>query len=424
VVGEGAAVNAPRRWLPVGLASLAAALCACGEAAPPRRIVLIVIDTLRRDHVSAYGDRAATPHIDALAARGRALDAYASFHQTTMSMGALFTGRTPSLSSDDPARPLAFEPAAWCGMGRFVAELRPGECIPPTLPTLGEAMRARGYRSVGVVANALLFRPAGFDRGFERWVEVGDPEAKRPRQAARTRTWEHVNRAVREALAGVGDEPLFLYVHYLDVHDFGALRLDYAGAVAQVDAGVGDLLALLEEKGLLADAAIALVSDHGEALGETHLLQSLPSHFGNPSFRSVIEVPFILVGAPDLPLPRFLRSTDIHDALLQLAGAPPPRAGQLAEDELLLTELQFLTYQRGRFKSFWRRGADAAGLALVDLEADPGETRDVAAQHREVAEAHRRRMQALSRELAAPQLESAPADAALQDRLRALGYIE
>ena len=68
------------------------------EPAPPERIFLFVVDTLRRDHVSAYGARASTPNMDALAARGVRIDnAFAAYHQTTMSMAALFTGRTPAL---------------------------------------------------------------------------------------------------------------------------------------------------------------------------------------------------------------------------------------------------------------------------------------------------------------------------------------
>ena len=66
----------------------------------PERIVLIVIDTLRRDALSCYGGSTPTPNIDGLAAQGQLFsNALGSFHQTTMSMGAMFTGRTPSLES-------------------------------------------------------------------------------------------------------------------------------------------------------------------------------------------------------------------------------------------------------------------------------------------------------------------------------------
>ena len=74
------------------------------QSADWKHIFLIVVDTLRRDHVSLYGDALRTPNMERLAAEGQVFDAAtASFHQTTMSMAALFTGRTPSLEKSlDP----------------------------------------------------------------------------------------------------------------------------------------------------------------------------------------------------------------------------------------------------------------------------------------------------------------------------------
>ena len=74
----------------------------CETALRPQRVILIVIDTLRSDHVSCYGSASATPAIDAIAARGqRFTRATSSFHQTSMSMGAMFTGRTPSIETGE-----------------------------------------------------------------------------------------------------------------------------------------------------------------------------------------------------------------------------------------------------------------------------------------------------------------------------------
>ena len=78
------------------------------------------MDTLRKDHVSAYGTRVSTPNIDALAARGVRIDsAVSAFHQTTMSMGALFTGRTPALETGDARRSAKWTGGTWCGLSRF-----------------------------------------------------------------------------------------------------------------------------------------------------------------------------------------------------------------------------------------------------------------------------------------------------------------
>jgi len=101
----------------------------------------------------------------------------------------------------------------------------------------------------------------------------------------------------------------------------------------------------------------------------------------------------------------------------------PERSPQeLESGELFLTERVFRTYRRDRWKSMWNR-VDGIGH-LFDLAEDPGETRDVAADHPEELDAHRRRIDELSRSIAAAPREArnlAPED---RQRLRALGYLE
>lgn len=92
------------------LTLVAGLMLACGgvetpDRGTPERIVLIVVDTLRRDHVGVYGAERPTPNFDRIAASGTVFrNAFSSFHATSMSMGALFTGRTPSLESESLVR--------------------------------------------------------------------------------------------------------------------------------------------------------------------------------------------------------------------------------------------------------------------------------------------------------------------------------
>jgi arylsulfatase A-like enzyme len=232
-----------------------------------------------------------------------------------------------------------------------------------------------------------------------------------------------VNEAVREVLRDLPAVPLFLYAHYLDVHDWRHRDMSYREAVEEIDRGIGDLLAILDELGLLESAAVVLTSDHGELIDAEHVVKSLPSHAGNPSFRDVVDIPLVVVGALGVEIPDFARSEDLHHVLLALAGAPPTPSRDLAPNELLLTELAYRTYQNGRFKSLWRRGGR---FRLLDLESDPGEMTDVAALHPEVADTHRRRAEELSHSLAAPSQRVLPTTPSEQwlDRLRALGYLE
>jgi hypothetical protein len=419
--------HAPLRRLLPALVALALCGAGCGaDRGPPETIVLIVVDTLRRDHLSVYGGAVPTPHIDALAARGEALDANASFHQTTMSMGALFTGRTPSMESGEIQRSLMWRPNSWCGMARFMDKPEPGACLPQSLPTLGERMSDAGYTTLGVVANPLLFGDAGFARGFDHWVEVGPPRRLRgdPVEGARRRKAALVNAAVGKALAQTAHGRLFLYVHYMDVHDWNLLGLEYAESVAAMDAGIGALLELLQRAGRLDAAAIVFTADHGESLGEPLFVKPAPKHGGNPSTWTVLDVPLIVAGRDAQWLPPFVRTQDLYPFLVRLAGgAVAAHPVGVEPDELLVTERLFLTYRRGRYKSSWSRAADGS-FYLVDLESDPNETRDVAASHPAVVERQRARMEALSGALAAPDAEVDALPDELIKRLRSLGYMQ
>jgi arylsulfatase A-like enzyme len=401
-------------------------LAGCAPEHDRPDVVLIVVDTLRRDHLSPYGSERPTPNVERLADRGQVFtNVHASYHQTTMSMGALFTGRTPSLESEDPASPLPWTGRNWCGMSRFRAGLE-DTCIPQALATLAERLREAGYWTLGIATNRLLWEPAGYAQGFDRWIELGARQADLPRPILSA---THSGRRVHEALEAASRDlpvgPLFLYVHYMDVHDWQVNFESYAEAVAHVDTELGMLLDLLEERGLLEDAVVFLTSDHGEILDEEHEGYLSEGHIGNPSFQPVLEIPLIVAPARFENVDRFLRSEDIPGLIAQAAGigwAPDP-SPVLHPDELFVSERAFLTYRKGRFKSsFHRKKLDK--WALYDLETDPGEKKNLIQGERDVALEHLERVAALARGLAVER--SGPDEMSEEDasRLRALGYLE
>ncbi len=424
----------------VGLA-LAAAVAGCGGGRPDT-IVLIVVDTLRRDHVSSYGgSAAATPNIDALAAAGRRLDhMMASFHQTSMSMAALFTGRTPSIESEDPARPLAWTGTSWCGLERLARDAN-DTCLPVAVPTLADRLRAAGYYSIGVVSNDLLFNPSGYSRGFDDWVQVnqsdippelrGPPPPERLKGARARRAWtgahgragKHVNHKVAAALDRRRPGPLFLYVHFMDAHDYDELGRSYADSVRVADTQVGALMETLRAKGIdPRRMQVVLTADHGERLAETYPLAGLPKHMGNPSWQPVLSVPLIVSpGARGLPQGQ-LRTEDVFDLVLGLAGLRSERPRDLGPDEVLLTELYYLTYRRGRWKSTQSR--DGRAMLLFDLETDAGEQTDVSAAHPDVLSAHRARVASLTRSLGVRPVRDRQLTQEDAERLRSLGYLQ
>jgi arylsulfatase A-like enzyme len=392
--------------------------------------VLIVVDTLRRDHVAAFGGATPTPRIDALAERGQAYsEVRAAFHQTTMSMGSLFTGRTPSLESGDPARSLRWNGRTWCGMARFAQPDETSGCLPAALPTLGERMQEAGYWTIGIPSNQFLFGDAGFSRGFDDWSEVGmaKPMARIPLAARRglaaQRSAQVVLDAVDAALERRRDDRFFLYVHFMDVHDFQFRGLRYADTVAEIDRTVGALLDRLDRDGLLEGATVIFTSDHGERLGEPHTPRGLPGHNGNPSFEEMLEIPLIVAPPVEGQPGRVRRTQDVHDLLARIAGLPAASAGELEEDELYLSEVDFRTYVEGAWKSALRRQDDQ--VFLYDLAEDPNERRNAAEAHPDVVARHRERVQELSRALAveSPQLDRGITEEERRT-LEALGYVE
>lgn len=423
---------------PALIALLATALavplaCSPWGPEPPERLILIVIDTLRRDHLGVYGASVPTPHIDALAARGQHFtNAVASFHQTTMSMGALFTGRTPSFEAGE-ARVLAWNGDNWCGLVRLAPTPGTDPCVPPGVPTLAEALRDAGYWTIGVASNQFLYEPSGFSRGFDDWVQVDDRppvagRASRRRLASphESRTWHSVNRASVTALNRRPRDRFFLYVHYVDVHDYFFQKITYAEAVQEMDKGVGRLLAQLESVKLLEDSVVVLVSDHGEQLGEMHEFPGERpksfGHYGNPSFQEQLRIPLIVAPARFERPDRFLRSQDIFHLLLEIGGVKREISRDTEPDELFVGEARYRTYRRGRWKSFLRR-ADGWHF-LYDLETDPLERSDVAAKFPEVTAAHALRIEQITRSLLArgvPQRELSESE---RERLRALGYLD
>src|SRR5262245_39170425 len=129
---------------------------AAPDAAPPRTapvsgrrpsVVLYLIDTLRADHLGAYGyPRPTSPRIDAFARDATLFrNAFAQSSWTKPAVASLFTGLLPQTHRINP------RPAA----------------LPEALPSLPEILRDRGYATFGVVANGNVSSAFGFARGFD-----------------------------------------------------------------------------------------------------------------------------------------------------------------------------------------------------------------------------------------------------------------
>jgi arylsulfatase A-like enzyme len=399
--------------------------CAPAPSGPPN-IVLVLVDTLRRDHLSVYGADVATPTLQALADRGQVFTrVQASYHQTTMSMGALFTGRTPSLESGDLAEPLRWEGHQWCGMRRF-AQGPDDSCVPQGMTTLAEALHDAGYWTAGVVGNRLLFRPAGYDQGFDSWSEVSAGRADLPTsQLAAARSAPHINDRLKEVLESrPTDRPAFVYVHFLDAHDYQARSEEYSQAIERFDREFARTLQILDDAGLGDDSVLFFLSDHGESLGEVHLGKAFHNHFGNPSYQAVLDIPLIVVPPLVADPSAWIRTIDVNGLIRGVAGLPTEAEDEaVSPDELFVSERDYVTYRKGRYKtSFHRR--KMGKWQLYDLESDPGETTNIISVEKEIGLAHLARVQQIAERVAATDRGSEELSEEDAEALRALGYLK
>jgi arylsulfatase A-like enzyme len=435
-----------------------------------KNIVLVIVDSLRADHLGCYGnDRVRTPCIDALAAEGTCFTrAFPSAMPTLPARRSIMTGR--------PIFPfVGWEP--WDGLGHTPgwAPIMPGQ------PTLATELRRRGYWTGYVTDNPFLaYAPPleSFRRSFHEFLTLSGqgrvsvpagalaavseeqaratlPEAFQDRrhvdamrrhmaangvsgdtidesQVATARVFNTGRRLLRSALSRrpfllVVDsfdphEPWVVPQRYLDLYrspddvapalgdteylppselsprDLERMRATYAASVTMVDHWLDRLLDALRALRLADSTVIMLVSDHGFLLGEHDWVGKSAWHL-HPE---LIRVPLI-VRDPDgrgrgTTSRRFASTHDVAPTLLSLAGVrrstafegldlTPAMGGEPACD---YRPLAFGGYSNHFFARDDRWALishnHGAGQKLFDLEADPGEERNVAAQHPDVVE--------------------------------------
>jgi arylsulfatase A-like enzyme len=398
-----------------------------GPTAGPN-LLLVVVDTLRADVVGAWGDDGGlTPNLDELARRSvRFADLTAPSSWTLPSVATLLTGQPPQVH----------------GAGRRVGDFAP-TALGDEPPTLAETLAGNGFYTAGVYNNIYMNPSFGLEQGFDEyaWVEAEDAAVvdralerleeladrrhfllvhlfgpHHPYEPPRDVCWQVAPRFAPGYEGDLGCSYERRDVPTLDGvvpprRDRRWIEALYRAEVAETDRQLGRLLAGVRELGLADDTVVAVVSDHGEAffdrLDQLSANGYVPSDHGNTLFRELLHVP-ALVHAPGLEpavSPHPAELADLYPTLLRLLGfEPPPVTGRdlLAEltagPEGRRTRLAgFLLYgpdrwsaRRGPWKLVAPAADGAAGEAtaaaqLYDLDADPGELRDVAALHPDVA---------------------------------------
>ena len=387
-------------------------------------IILISIDTLRADHLPAYGyTKVRTPNIDGLAAAGTVFErAYAHAPQTLPAHTSILSGQLP------------FEHGVRDNVGFTV---KAGQWF------VQRALQARGWPTGGFVSAYVLRAAVGLNQGFDAYDSELPP-------ASGERSIGQVQRDGEKTLAAAEQwvtarerkKPFFLFFHIYEPHKpytpppRFALYAPYDGEIALADEIVGRLLDHLRALDLYDRATIVLLSDHGEGLGD-HGEQE----HGLFLYNATIHVPLI-VKLPGRPRGRRVaapvQQIDLVPTILDLAGAPAraelrgrslrplldgtgtlPDAGIYSEAlysryHFGWSELYGLTDARYRF-------VRAPRDELYDLERDPKEAASIAAGRPQIRQAMRTALDTLVAHapLGAP---SAVTDEDRQ-RLAALGYV-
>lgn len=409
-------------------------------------VLFIVIDTLRANHLGAWGyERDTSPILDHLAANGvRFARQLAQSSWTKCSMASLWTGMNPAKT----------------GVTRFEHLLASEARMP------AEILKEAGFRTIGLFRNGWVEGYHGFDQGFDTYVRpVGRGVSRDVRRENPTikgsNTDDDAVAAAIEFLRVQGQERWFLYLHHMDVHEylydedtavFGSSYLDvYDQAILREDRVINQLLVFLSEKGFLENTLIVIASDHGEAFGE---------HRGEGHARKVYReethVPFIVSFPfrlePGVVVEHPTRNVDVWPTLFELLGLTGPGkvdgvsrvpdilAAARGEEKPARESVGFAhldqSWGRRQTKPLPTVSVVADGFRYVMAElpggtreelfhsdVDPLELADVAAEHPETLE--RLRGLAETYLAAKPSWESVPdleIDEVQLNQLRALGY--
>ncbi len=405
--------------------------CGAGGGGRPENVLLVTLDTLRADRLGSYGyPAAATPHLDALAARGLRFTRAATVAPLTLpAHSSLLTGTFP----------------AWHGVrdngGFYLGEEQ---------DTLAEVLRGAGFRTGGFVGAFVLDSRWGIAQGFDRFFDdfdLTDFDQAPGMDAIQRPGAEVVEKAVAW-LAEEREKPFFTWVHLYDPHapyeapepyrsrfpstPSGA----YDAEIAATDALVGRLLAALEEDGRLDETLVVVLADHGEMLGE-HGEQT----HGFFVYDAAVRIPLLIAGPGIAPgvIEDQVRIVDVMPTVLARLGVPAPAAVQgvdlapLARGEPLrlvaLAESWFPRYhygwselvsiQDGRHKLI-----RAPRREVYDLVRDPAERVNLATRESARADAMASTLDRLLVRFASQAAPAGPApvDAETAARLAALGY--
>ncbi|MEE9607975.1 MAG: sulfatase-like hydrolase/transferase [Myxococcota bacterium] len=436
-------------------------------------VILVMVDTLRADHLSCYGAQDVnTPALCSLAGDGGAIfDAYAHASWTKPSAATLLSSLLPSTHG------AISKPAA----------------LSEQVEMLAEPMQRRGYATGGIVSNINLAPSFGFDQGYDEYHYLAPDYLAGAKESSSKLILYSIARAVwfkRKGGLRVGDfyqdsatvngvafdflerhrdARFFLFLHYMDPHDpyfvhpydgqaiarvsnqhpdaalAAEMRRLYVGEIEYLDANFAALLEKLRELDLYDDTLIALVADHGEEFQEHdgwwHGLTLYDEQIRVPLLikwggreRSVVgDAGDRVVGLIDVAPTLLARAgAEIPPAMqgVDLAAEPPPGDRMVfAEEDHEGNVLRAVRTREWKLIEVMEQPSPRGLKAqeLYHVAEDPGESRNLRAEREEIASelrAHAEAQEKLARSQATGAGEARQLTAAEEEALRALGYID
>jgi len=430
---------------------------------PPGEVLIIVLDTVRRDHLGLYTPGLNTsPGIDSWSEQARVFtSAHSTSSWTLPAHASLFTGLAPS---DHGAHGLAPEDKTWDGFEDAYA-------LPDGTPTLASTLRLSGYTTVGIASNQAYLTPAyKLNQGFDSWL-CGELE---PEPANHSPSARRVTDLATSVLERPRSEPLLLFLNYMDAHtpyrwygdepqEIGVFthsigepwlrRCDeiltgerpmtadehqrlvqaYDGEIRYLDSQLGPLLERLPELGIDHNDFVVVTSDHGEYLGE----QGLVEH-SKDLHEPVLAIP-LMVRGPGYSSGRDhdpIQLSDLPTLILEGLGMPP-LPGSQARDDFEVAELYYSRHKdlerearRAQMyrirRTFLHEGrkiftSDGRCEEAYDLTIDPGELQPAgeAAWRIEICGEGR----AWQDGVQTPKLQPPGEVQTSEEQLRALGYL-
>jgi len=386
-------------------------------------VILISIDTLRSDHLPAYGYKGvATPNIDALRADSILYRrAYSHVPLTLPSHVSILTGMLPA------------DAGVHDNVGFRLSE---------SIPTVQQLLKKNGYATGAGVSAFVLHHETGISRGFDFYDDEVEPLGEDKTIGRVQRDGRETLHVLQKWLEGQTGKPFFAFLHLYEPHTpytppepfFSRYANHYDGEIAYADAIVGEFLDDLKQKGAYDKSLIVFLSDHGEGLNEHG-----EEEHGIFLYREDLQVPLLV------KLPKQTRAgttvdtpvelVDVFPTILDRTATPFPKGGHRVGQSLLATmnggptrQIYAETYYP-RLHFGWSdlhsliEGSDhyirAPQPELYNLAADPGEKHNVLQDNR--------RMYVRLRDAIEPYVREAPAPSSVDReeaaKLAALGYV-